>query len=27
VNQAATFGIVNSALNPRILQLAARLYF
>ena len=27
VNQPATFGIVNSALNPRILQLAAKLYF
>jgi hypothetical protein len=27
VNQPATFGIVNSALNPRILQLAGKLYF
>jgi hypothetical protein len=27
VNQPATFGIVNSTLNPRILQLAGKLYF
>lgn len=27
VNQPTTFGIVNSALSPRILQLAAKLYF
>ncbi len=27
VNQPATFGIVNSALPPRILQLAGKLYF
>ena len=27
VNQPATFGIVNSTLPPRILQLAAKLYF
>ena len=27
VNQPATFGIVNSALPPRVLQLAGKLYF
>ena len=27
VNQPATFGIVNSALPPRVLQLAGKLYW